>query len=124
MFSVLMFFFLLRRRPPRSTRTDTLFPYTTLFRAHRASARTPRQARTDRRDAPAGLYSAAMTRTAADIFAAIGSAAAPLTLARAADGLLPLLLADLARTSHSRLVSVATDEIGRESWRERWGHYV
>src|SRR3546814_1330186 len=27
------FFFLLRRRPPRSTRTDTLFPYTTLFRS-------------------------------------------------------------------------------------------
>src|SRR3546814_17178881 len=27
------FFFLLIRRPPRSTRTDTLFPYTTLFRA-------------------------------------------------------------------------------------------
>src|SRR3546814_8831049 len=23
------------RRPPRSTRTDTLFPYTTLFRSHR-----------------------------------------------------------------------------------------
>src|SRR3546814_9506655 len=32
------------RRPPRSTRTDTLFPYTTLFRsrAHpRAGARSP-----------------------------------------------------------------------------------
>src|SRR3546814_13805889 len=28
-----MFFFLMIRRPPRSTRTDTLFPYTTLFRA-------------------------------------------------------------------------------------------
>src|SRR3546814_13775380 len=28
-----MFFFLLIRRPPRSTRTDTLFPYTTLFRS-------------------------------------------------------------------------------------------
>src|SRR3546814_9413184 len=27
------FFFFLRRRPPRSTRTDTLFPYTTLFRS-------------------------------------------------------------------------------------------
>src|SRR3546814_13979000 len=26
------------RRPPRSTRTDTLFPYTTLFRAHRGFA--------------------------------------------------------------------------------------
>src|SRR3546814_13070875 len=30
---VLLFFFLMRRRPPRSTRTDTLFPYTTLFRS-------------------------------------------------------------------------------------------
>src|SRR3546814_2161366 len=29
----LFVFFLLRRRPPRSTRTDTLFPYTTLFRS-------------------------------------------------------------------------------------------
>src|SRR3546814_14322470 len=27
------------RRPPRSTRTDTLFPYTTLFRSHAASLR-------------------------------------------------------------------------------------
>src|SRR3546814_1035003 len=29
----LVFFFLMIRRPPRSTRTDTLFPYTTLFRS-------------------------------------------------------------------------------------------
>src|SRR3546814_18176377 len=28
-------FFLMIRRPPRSTRTDTLFPYTTLFRSLR-----------------------------------------------------------------------------------------
>src|SRR3546814_12580886 len=28
-----LFFFLRIRRPPRSTRTDTLFPYTTLFRS-------------------------------------------------------------------------------------------
>src|SRR3546814_15507309 len=28
-----IFFFLMIRRPPRSTRTDTLFPYTTLFRS-------------------------------------------------------------------------------------------
>src|SRR3546814_8759175 len=33
------FFFLMLRRPPRSTRTDTLFPYTTLFRAIRTTAR-------------------------------------------------------------------------------------
>src|SRR3546814_17803461 len=29
----IVFFFLMIRRPPRSTRTDTLFPYTTLFRS-------------------------------------------------------------------------------------------
>src|SRR3546814_6294330 len=29
----MLFFFLIIRRPPRSTRTDTLFPYTTLFRS-------------------------------------------------------------------------------------------
>src|SRR3546814_12696858 len=28
-----LFFFLMIRPPPRSTRTDTLFPYTTLFRS-------------------------------------------------------------------------------------------
>src|SRR3546814_19677534 len=28
-----LFFFLMIRRPPRSTRTDTLFPYTTFFRS-------------------------------------------------------------------------------------------
>src|SRR3546814_6575071 len=31
-FSYMIFFFM-RRRPPISTRTDTLFPYTTLFRS-------------------------------------------------------------------------------------------
>src|SRR3546814_2192511 len=31
-------FFLMLRRPPRSTRTDTLFPYTTLFRSFRIVA--------------------------------------------------------------------------------------
>src|SRR3546814_9123329 len=30
------------RRPPRSTRTDTLFPYTTLFRSRRDRPRRPR----------------------------------------------------------------------------------
>src|SRR3546814_18615465 len=34
--SLIYFFFLMIRRPPRSTRTDTLFPYTTLFRSARA----------------------------------------------------------------------------------------
>src|SRR3546814_8956318 len=35
----LSFFFLMIRRPPRSTRTDTLFPSTTLFRSLAATRR-------------------------------------------------------------------------------------
>src|SRR3546814_8142370 len=38
-YHVLSFLCLMIRRPPRSTRTDTLFPYTTLFRS-RCSSRT------------------------------------------------------------------------------------
>src|SRR3546814_13608993 len=34
----LCFLFLMIRRPPRSTRTDTLFPYTTLVRSARKAA--------------------------------------------------------------------------------------
>src|SRR3546814_8663645 len=44
-----VFFFVMIRRPPRSTRTDTLFPYTTLFRSHRRAAAPSRQ---QRRTAP------------------------------------------------------------------------
>src|SRR3546814_10741999 len=35
MYFYIIFFFLMIRRPPRSTRTDTLVPYTTLFRSLR-----------------------------------------------------------------------------------------
>src|SRR3546814_13909535 len=45
------FFFLMIRRPPRSTRTDTLFPYTTLFRSRRTAERLHRRGETDRRRA-------------------------------------------------------------------------
>src|SRR3546814_15029623 len=37
-----MFFFLMIRQPPRSTRTDTLFPYTTLFLSVDARLAFPR----------------------------------------------------------------------------------
>src|SRR3546814_17865445 len=43
-FFYLSVFFLMIRRPPRSTRTDTLFPYTTLFRSdapHRPAPALP-----------------------------------------------------------------------------------
>src|SRR3546814_19372117 len=38
----MLFFFLMIRRPPRSTRTDTLFPYTTLFRSCDGTVRLDR----------------------------------------------------------------------------------
>src|SRR3546814_15230354 len=44
-------FFLMLRRPPRSTRTDTLFPYTTLFRSGHPRRRRRQGARRGRRDA-------------------------------------------------------------------------
>src|SRR6056297_3928641 len=50
--NIIIFFFLMIRRPPRSTRTDTLFPYTTLFRSPGAGARgsgQPRHPRDQRR---------------------------------------------------------------------------
>src|SRR3546814_15914107 len=40
-----IFFFLMIRRPPRSTRTDTLFPYTTLFRSSPTSSSSCRSCR-------------------------------------------------------------------------------
>src|SRR3546814_9919557 len=42
------FFFLMIRRPPRSTRTDTLFPYTTLFRSVRTEDCSLSQCRSDK----------------------------------------------------------------------------
>src|SRR3546814_5713387 len=54
--------FLMIRRPPRSTRTDTLFPYTTLFRSPRASPATPLR----RYSAPAPPGRSRHEETAAD----------------------------------------------------------
>src|SRR3546814_4262654 len=44
--------FLMRRRPPRSTRTDTLFPYTTLFRSYGPAPRRAACARSTTRRRP------------------------------------------------------------------------
>src|SRR3546814_8116636 len=45
LYALLCIFFLMIRRPPRSTRTDTLFPYTTLFRSQRSADYSPRGSR-------------------------------------------------------------------------------
>src|SRR3546814_16486258 len=56
------------RRPPRSTRTDTLFPYTTLFRSPAAlatttSSRTAAVQRTNGSGTPAALIEVHLRRT-------------------------------------------------------------
>src|SRR3546814_4070291 len=43
--------FLMRRRPPRSTRTDSLFPYTTLFRSIQSALFVQKPLRIQRRHA-------------------------------------------------------------------------
>src|SRR3546814_15098468 len=48
------FFFLMIRRPPRSTRTDTLFPYTTLFRSLPMLSGLGRRGKRHRRHRPWG----------------------------------------------------------------------
>src|SRR3546814_3585704 len=59
-------FFLMIRRPPRSTRTDTLFPYTTLFRSRISQADYGAEALV----ADINQESARLGREAADKFAA------------------------------------------------------
>src|SRR3546814_9908127 len=61
------------RRPPRSTRTDTLFPYTTLFRSGRAAALADAQATAE------AEYDAANAARAAAVAAGFGDPIHPTT---------------------------------------------
>src|SRR3546814_11726253 len=51
---VIIFFFFMNRRPPRSTRTDTIFPYTTLFRSAAADSCAHAYSRPDHQPVHAG----------------------------------------------------------------------
>src|SRR3546814_17692318 len=55
-------FFLMIRRPPRSTRTDTLFPDTTLFRSDRAGLEQARYRGAADRSVDEGLRQVAVCR--------------------------------------------------------------
>src|SRR3546814_12742277 len=111
------------RRPPRSTRTDTLFPYTTLFRS---SDKSP------------GDGSAAGGRTAAaDLLLAVAAAVLVLVLAvvgarSSHQASVERRSADDAAALTAAAAGVAADlergllalEIGRASCRERVCQYV
>src|SRR3546814_15081521 len=55
MFIAILFVFMIRR-PPRSTRTDTLFPYTTLFRSHVADIAIVGEMRLEQSQLQIGLH--------------------------------------------------------------------
>src|SRR3546814_14363713 len=71
---VLCFFFLMIRRTPRSTRTYTLFPYTTRFRVVLASDEARRLLDTIDVGGPAGLRDRALIGLMVYSFARIGAA--------------------------------------------------
>src|SRR3546814_3272264 len=110
-------FFLMIRRPPRSTRTDTLFPYTTLFRS-RALARC----RCAQRRVPANRKIAARCRYPATRSAQLqqpdrqrGGALMTRTKDQAA-AVLPTLLKALRLPSINRNWKHLTDTADRDGW--------
>src|SRR3546814_5172224 len=68
----------MRRRPPRSTRTDARFPYTTLFRSGGPSRRPARA----RRRHPLNTDREGLRATAARLFLQIAQLLAPVTSPR------------------------------------------
>src|SRR3546814_13108620 len=104
------------RRPPRSTRTDTLFPYTTLFRSPRLAGRGQRaaQLRRSRRADAAGAemineFRRARRRKAADTILVT-------------DTMTERVIGHVGNLSESGMLLIA--KIGRASCRERVCPYV
>src|SRR3546814_6238930 len=95
-------FFLMIRRPPRSTRTDTLFPDTTLFRSPRGDRATKNPRLADR-----GLFVPPKV-SASNLAPFIGGAAAKVNLESVLSGAMALRseehtseLQSLMRTSYA-----------------------
>src|SRR3546814_11711302 len=115
------------RRPPRSTRTDTLFPYTTLFR----SLDLPAQVQAD----AVSINAVPAAQRAVLVDFKLRSVRAALIVLRDAAGK-PLPLGSRVHYGKSAEASVGYDgvvyledrevqnQIGRASWREKGGQYM
>src|SRR3546814_11481142 len=118
------------RRPPRSTRTDTLFPYTTLFRSEACGAHVlDRDDGVGRHQLEAGLDEQLLGEGIADLHGRALLLRVVVELGRghggAVDAVAPGLGADVDhRLSNARGGRIEDAEIGRESRREREGRYV
>src|SRR3546814_13327280 len=119
------------RRPPRSTRTDTLFPYTTLFRSAYAASRPYISARVrtlgNRRPDINQLFNVPLIAGAAllsfahganDVANAVGPLAAIVATFQQQSAIAEEVATPLW------VMAVGALEIGRASCRERVGQYV
>src|SRR3546814_19312364 len=109
------FFFLMIRRPPRSTRTDTLFPYTTLFRS--VPQRLEQHVGEAQREQVLDRFLAEIMVDAEHAILGEGVADLRVDFARRGE-----VVAD--RLFHRDAAFGAGDEIGRASFRERGGPNV
>src|SRR3546814_13217131 len=111
------------RRPPRSTRTDTLFPYTTLFRSRMAGVggllATDRVfGLLEREFEVADVRAAVAEAITPEPNAGLGAHRTLLTLATSRAG-----VTRLVTTNFDLLFEACDAEIGRASCRERVGQY-
>src|SRR3546814_13759066 len=130
-----MFFFLMIRRPPRSTRTDTLFPYTTLFRSIQAivNKRLAKMRRMidatlayHRLGAVTGkIYDADGTKVLLDLYDRFGITQKTQGFALGAETTKVRTMVTAAkRKSEDALAGTAPIELGRTPGRERVGQCV
>src|SRR3546814_16038810 len=124
------------RRPPRSTRTDTLFPYTTLFRSPLRQLMGPRIHRIAARVQHHGIFAVAAIRLVPTapftlinlvagatgihlvdylIGSALGLAPGIIVLSALGHGLWQML----ASRATMQVARFAAMQVGRASWRER-----
>src|SRR3546814_17864380 len=111
------------RRPPRSTRTDTLFPYTTLFRSP-AAAGLSAGSRARRAGQGMGEVAAGGSVECRAVLSGERGAGALLLLLHPflSDGVPPARAGPACRRSAGATRS--RPQIGRASWRDRVCRYV
>src|SRR3546814_18788143 len=105
------------RRPPRSTRTDTLFPYTTLFRSSHETQRSLCRKL---------LRATSQSGRRGEIFRELRIELAAHAAAEERFLYAPILMDDmgLSPSRHALAEHHEIDEIGRASCRERVCQYV
>src|SRR3546814_3758819 len=92
------FFFLMIRRPPRSTRTDTLFPYTTLFRSEKVGEILTASGPTFR----SGCRSEKLARASCTAFSWASSSSRSRQWLRVSEPIMPALQLAMARSTPLR----------------------